>query len=65
MLTRQAPQEYIHKYKMEKAARLLLLRKDIRISEVADLMGFTDLKYFRLVFKKYYGVSPSEYRNRK
>lgn len=65
MLTRQAPQEYIHKYKMEKAARLLLLRKDIRISEVADLMGFTDLKYFRLVFKKYYGMSPSEYRNRK
>ena len=25
--------------------------------------GFSDVRYFREVFRKYYGMSPSEYRN--
>ena len=31
------------------------------ITEIADKVGFSDAKYFREVFKKYYGVSPSKY----
>ena len=47
---------------MKKAAFLLSTNKDIRVSEVADEVGFADEKYFRIVFKKYYGVCPSEYK---
>ena len=31
------------------------------IAEITDMVGFSDAKYFREVFKKYYGVSPSKY----
>ncbi|MCD7926458.1 MAG: helix-turn-helix domain-containing protein [Bacteroides sp.] len=61
-LTHQSPQEYIHNYKMQRAVHLLSAEKDVRISEIADALGFADLKYFRLVFKKYHGVSPSDYK---
>ena len=30
-------------------------------TEVADIVGFSDVIYFREVFKRYYDVSPSKY----
>ncbi len=33
----------------------------MNVSEVAFSLDFTDLKYFRSVFKKQYGMMPSEY----
>ena len=29
--------------------------------EAARLAGFSDVKYFRTAFKKYYGITPSDY----
>ena len=46
--------------RLQHAAQLLTSRQ-YTISEVADRSGFNDAKYFREVFKKYYGVSPSHY----
>lgn len=37
--------------------------KDCSITEISDDSGFSDVRYFREVFRKYYGMSPSEYRN--
>ena len=31
------------------------------IGEIADMSGFSETKYFREVFKKYYRMSPSTY----
>lgn len=62
MAAKQTPGKYILDYRMKKAAFLLSTNKDIRVSEVADEVGFADEKYFRIVFKKYYGVCPSEYK---
>lgn len=59
---KQTPGKYILDYRMKKAAFLLSTNKDIRMSEVAYEVGFADEKYFRIVFKKYYGVCPSEYK---
>lgn len=39
----------------------LLLQPDAKISDVAIQTGFQDTHYFRQVFKKVTGVSPSEY----
>ena len=31
------------------------------ITEIAEMTGFSDAKYFREVFKKHFNVSPSQY----
>lgn len=43
-------------------AEILLLNSDMKISEIAYSVGFTDAKYFMKVFKKAKQVTPSEYR---
>ena len=45
-----------------KNAKLLLRYSNMRISEVADAVGFSSLYYFSRHFKKLCGISPSEYR---
>ncbi len=60
-LTGCAPAEYIRSIRLQYAAQLLK-QKDCPITEVADATGFNDVKYFREVFRKYHGISPSEYR---
>ena len=46
-----------------KNAKLLLRYSTMRISEVADAVGFASLYYFSRHFKKLCGISPSEYRD--
>ena len=58
--TGKSPQDFIKVIRMERAAALL--RSGKSVSEVADLTGFDNPKYFSTVFKKYFGVSPSKYR---
>ena len=59
-LTGQAPADYIRLIRLQHAAQLLK-QGEYTITEIADKVGFSDAKYFREVFKKYYGVSPSKY----
>lgn len=58
--TGKSPQDFIKVIRMERAAALL--RSGKSVSEVADLTGFDNPKYFSTVFKKYFGVSPSKYK---
>lgn len=62
-VTGESISKYIVKCKLEKAAELL---KDpgIKVYEVCDRVGYTDQNYFRDIFTKHFGVSPSEYKNR-
>ncbi len=60
-LTGYAPADYIRSIRLQHAANLLIQER-CTIIEVADATGFSDAKYFREVFRKHYGVSPSEYR---
>ncbi len=54
--------DYLNKIRVEKACELL---KDIRYKtyEVADLVGYNDVKYFCYIFKKVTGLTTSQYRN--
>lgn len=52
---------YINNLRMSKAGELLS-DKDSYIKEVAISVGFEDQLYFSRLFKRYYGVTPSEYR---
>lgn len=53
--------EYITTAKMERA-KILLADDNIKIYEIAYQLGFQDNEYFNKVFKKYNGMSLTEYR---
>lgn len=48
-------------YRME-AAVSLLLKSDIAVTEIYRLVGYSSVNYFYRVFKRYYGVTPGQYR---
>lgn len=47
-----------------KAARELLADSDLKTSEIAERIGYPDINYFSYFFKKNFGMSPREYRNK-
>ena len=59
-LTGQAPADYVRLIRLN-CARVLLREHRYPITEVAEMTGFSDARYFREVFKKHFGVSPSRY----
>lgn len=40
-----------------------LLKEGMKVNEIAGQLGFNDTRYFTRTFKKYAGVTPSEYKN--
>jgi AraC family L-rhamnose operon regulatory protein RhaS len=44
-----------------KSAEKLLKQNRFTVNEIADRLGFTDSSHFNKIFKKYKGVSPSEF----
>lgn len=59
-----APGQYIIKTKMNEAARLLM-SESMSISNVAHSVGILDVGYFSRLFKKTYGMPPTEYSKAK
>jgi two-component system response regulator YesN len=55
--------EYISRLKMERAAELICV-PDTKIGAVAQAVGYSDRRYFTELFRRRYGCSPSEYRER-
>lgn len=56
--------EILVSLRMEKAVDLLR-NTDRPISEIASMVGIQDPHYFSKVFKKYFGISPTKYRDRR
>ncbi len=55
--------EYIHRLRVDKS-RSLLIETDMKITEIAVLVGFNDISFFNKTFKKRMGITPREYRER-
>lgn len=55
--------EFIRNIRLKKAAELLAENK-VNISQVAYMVGFSSQTHFSTAFKKFYGISPTEYINR-
>lgn len=55
------PKQYVEKIKMEAAAETLR-NSYKRVAEIAAELGFNSDGYFERVFKKTYGLTPTEYR---
>ena len=56
--------EYLNKIKNLKA-KDLILNTNMKINDIAKMVGYIDSSYFYRKFKKYYGVSPSTLREMK
>lgn len=54
--------KYILRLRMERAAKLLVSYKAGKVGDIAQEAGFTSTKYFDSAFKKYFGMTPNEYR---
>jgi signal transduction histidine kinase/DNA-binding response OmpR family regulator len=55
--------EFIRNIRLEQAARLLKEHK-INVTQVAYTVGFSNLAHFSTIFRKHFGVAPSEYAER-
>lgn len=54
--------DYVGRKRLERAANLLFFRKELSITDVSIVTGFSSSANFAKSFKLYFGVSPSEIR---
>lgn len=55
--------EYILQYRLKQAVENMSKQPDYPLSQIAEQVGFSDYKYFGKVFKKYFHISPKEFKN--
>ncbi len=55
--------DYTNELRLQLASHLLL-KTNIKISEIATQIGYTNSTYFIRRFHKQYGISPMQYRNK-
>jgi two-component system response regulator YesN len=53
---------YLTNLRLGQAVKLLE-NSDYKVYEIAEMVGYSNLSYFSTLFKKYYGVSPFDFRN--
>ncbi len=53
---------YLQRMRIEQSCRLIA-NTDKKITEIAQLVGYGDMKYFNSVFKKFLGVTPGRFRS--
>lgn len=61
--TGQTLNQYLTEYRMERAKQLLCDPR-YKIADISSRVGYNDGNYFGKSFKKYSGLSPSEYREK-
>ena len=59
-----SPNDYLRKCRMERAAELLC-SSELAVADICAQVGIPDAQYFSRVFKTYFGMPPSIYREQK
>lgn len=62
-LTGMGVNDYINKFKIERAL-YLLQNTNLSITEISEQAGFSYQRYFSSVFKQIHGITPSQYRSK-
>jgi two-component system response regulator YesN len=55
--------DYVSRVRIDRARTILKKRLDMRIHELAEIVGFNDANYFTKSFRKITGQSPREYQS--
>ena len=63
-LTGLSPNDYVRMYRLRAAAKFIE-SGSFNLAEIANKTGFGTQSYFSALFKKYYGMTPSEYKMKK
>jgi two-component system response regulator YesN len=58
------PVEYILSKRVSEA-KLLLVSTDMKIGEIALRVGFSEQNYFGIIFRRYTGLTPTDYRRQR
>ncbi|SET28119.1 response regulator [Paenibacillus sp. NFR01] len=53
--------EYVTSLRLEQA-KLLLLNPKLKLAEIAERVGYQDMRHFTQMFRKKFGLTPTEYR---
>jgi len=59
----ESPKQYIIRLRLEKAAHVIRIFPEMKLTEISGNSGFSSLSTFSRAFKNYFGVSPDEYKN--
>lgn len=61
-VTKETVNDFITRKRVEKSASFLLNKKNKTVTEVSEIVGFVTLSSFSRAFKKFYGISPTEFK---
>ncbi len=53
---------FINRKRIEKSAAYLLHQKEKSITQISEIVGFSNLSAFSKSFKKFYGISPNKFK---
>lgn len=56
------PVAYLNEYRLKQAVNMLL-STDMQITEICFACGFNHISYFGKIFRRYYGLTPKQFRN--
>lgn len=59
--TGQGYKEYVTSLRLEQA-KLLLVNSKLKVAEIAERIGYQDMRHFTQMFRKRFLVTPTEYR---
>lgn len=61
--TGQGYKDYVISLRLEQAKKLLLNPK-LRLAEIAERIGYQDMRHFTQVFRRKFGLTPTEFRHK-
>lgn len=61
-LTGKTPHAYVQDIRVE-VSKNMLIRTNRNVERIANLVGYSDTRYFRNLFRERTGMSPSQFRN--
>jgi len=62
-LTNKSVNQIIRETRLQEAAKIIL-RTDFHASEISYKVGFSSPSYFNKCFRKYYGLTPGDYKEK-
>lgn len=54
--------DYVIRLKLETAADMLIKDSSMKVTDIAAVLGYSNVSYFNKMFKEHFGMTPTQYR---